>query len=743
MTGAPARALSLERKLPLFMTGVLALGLAAALALTYVTLARSARVTAEARLERAVRQLGTLLEAGTGRLKALAHRVAGDTAVVRALELAQAPAAAPGDTAALMRAARAALARMRLQTDTTLPVELWTADGRRVTHVGRDIRAAATPGRDASPGAPPAPGDDLFGAAPGDSARIGPLYSAPGGVFFWTVVPVTSGGRRLGYVAGQRIVRGDPQTRRTLGELFGSDVDLFYRDVERPVRVAAGGQLVPARAPDSDVLHAEERVDGTPFVLELEAPLGAALAQPRRTLLALSLISLGILLSGAALSWRLSRRITRPIVALGDAAASLAGGNYAARVAEDRGDEIGRLAVSFNRMAEKVGASLAAVEEREEQFRALADAIPQLAFMTSGDGNTFWYNRRWYEFTGLTPEESVGSGWQPVLHPEYLPRVLARWNAAFERGEPFEMDFPLRGADGRFCWFLTRIQPVHDREGKVARWFGTSTDVQALSDAREAAQSANKAKSDFLTTMSHELRTPLNAIGGYAELLEMELRGPITDAQRRDLERIKASQQHLLGLISGMLDLSRIESGTVTYQLAPVAVDPFLAGLDALVAPQAAAKSLALEYAPSTPDLAVLADREKLRQVLLNLLSNSIRYTPAGGRVTLSAEARGASTIALMVHDTGIGIPPEKLEHIFEPFVQLDRTLSAPREGVGLGLAISRDLARGMGGELTAESEPGKGSCFTVTLPRAEADTPESMAQSGEMPVARSLIADR
>jgi signal transduction histidine kinase len=211
----------------------------------------------------------------------------------------------------------------------------------------------------------------------------------------------------------------------------------------------------------------------------------------------------------------------------------------------------------------------------------------------------------------------------------------------------------------------------------------------------------------------------------------------VTDAQRRDLERIKASQQHLLGLISGMLDLSRIESGTVSYHLAPVAIDPLLTSLDALVAPQAAAKELALHYAPSTPDLAVLADREKLRQVLLNLISNAIRFTPPGGRVTLTAETRDAGTVAVMVEDTGVGIPDEKLEHIFEPFVQLDRSLTQVREGVGLGLAISRDLARGMGGELTVESAIGKGSCFTLTLPRT-ADTPEAMATSGEMPALRA-----
>ncbi|HEX2202615.1 MAG TPA: ATP-binding protein [Longimicrobium sp.] len=241
--------------------------------------------------------------------------------------------------------------------------------------------------------------------------------------------------------------------------------------------------------------------------------------------------------------------------------------------------------------------------------------------------------------------------------------------------------------------------------------------------ARAEAERANRAKSEFLAVMSHELRTPLNAIGGYAELMEMGIRGPLTPQQREDLRRIQTSQRHLLGLINEVLNYARLETGSVHYEMADVPLADVVAGAEALVAPQARAKALALAVAPFPPGLAVRADAEKVRQILVNLLSNAVKFTDRGGRVELSCEAEG-ERVRVLVRDTGIGIPADQLERIFEPFVQVRADLTRTAEGTGLGLAISRDLARGMGGDLTAESTLGAGSTFTLALPRASNGTP-------------------
>jgi signal transduction histidine kinase len=251
--------------------------------------------------------------------------------------------------------------------------------------------------------------------------------------------------------------------------------------------------------------------------------------------------------------------------------------------------------------------------------------------------------------------------------------------------------------------------------------------LAAAEGARAEAEVANRAKSHFLATMSHELRTPLNAIGGYAELIELGIHGPVTDAQRAALARIQQSQRHLLGLIAGVLDYSRVEAGAVAYRLEGVPVAEAVAEAETLLAPQLRARGLGYAWSGAPPGLCVRADREKLQQILLNLLGNAVKFThprdDVPGRIDVACtatDADGGERVHLLVRDTGVGIAPEQLERVFEPFVQADQRLTRRHDGVGLGLAISRDLARGMGGDLTVESTPGTGSTFTLTLPAAD-----------------------
>ena len=539
----------------------------------------------------------------------------------------------------------------------------------------------------------------------------------------------------------------------------------------------------------------------------------------------------------------------------------------------------------------------AALRESEATYRALVDAIPTLAWTARADGFIDWYNQRWYEYTGTTPAQMEGWGWQVAHDPQTLPQVMERWQASIATGTPFEMTFPLRSADGRYRAFLTRVVPLRGEDGRVVRWFGTNTDVeaerasrarierlQALTEvlaraqsldevaalvvarmvesagaatgmlamragqgdegvmvqttnlpsfmtdrfarfslsspfpaavcirtgatvfiesregeeglfarfpamrdvweslgthalavvplavadgvvgamaftfaaprafaaedrefflavgrqcaqaverarlfaaeraAREHADQANRAKSQFLATMSHELRTPLNAIGGYVQLVQLGVHGPLNPAQTETLERVQRSQRHLLGLINEVLNFAKLETGRVRYELTAVHAGDALVEAESLVAPQARARGITLALTTCTRDAVVRADAEKLRQIIVNLLSNAVKFTNPGGRVELSCEPFD-DRVLIHVRDSGIGIPADKLEAVFEPFVQVRADLTRTTDGTGLGLAISRDLARGMGGDLTAESMIGEGSRFTISLPRAENTT--------------------
>jgi signal transduction histidine kinase len=235
--------------------------------------------------------------------------------------------------------------------------------------------------------------------------------------------------------------------------------------------------------------------------------------------------------------------------------------------------------------------------------------------------------------------------------------------------------------------------------------------------ARRAAQDANEAKGRFVNIISHELRTPLGAIGGYAALLDEGIQGALSDGQRDYIARIRHNQMHIVRLVNELLDLAKIESGQLPMTLAAVPVQGVLDSVRTMIEPQVQEGKLQLVVQSCEPTLCLHADSERLKQIVLNLLSNAVKFTPPGGAVRITADAT-TEAVRLRVQDTGVGIPADRLEAVFQPFFQVEASQSRGT-GTGLGLAISRELARAMGGDLTVESVVSHGSTFTLSVPRA------------------------
>jgi signal transduction histidine kinase len=241
---------------------------------------------------------------------------------------------------------------------------------------------------------------------------------------------------------------------------------------------------------------------------------------------------------------------------------------------------------------------------------------------------------------------------------------------------------------------------------------------EQLRQARDVAAAANHAKAEFLAVMSHELRTPLNAIAGYAELLALGVSGPLTQKQSDSVRRIRSNQQHLLSLIDDVLSFAKIEAGASSITPRPISLCEELDSLQALLHPELVRRELTYIWSGCDPNLIVRADPVKLRQIMLNVLANAIKFTPPHGRIEVSALASG-ERVVICVSDTGVGIPGDKIDRVFEPFFQVQSGPTREYSGVGLGLTISRDFARAMGGDITVESEPGKGCVVTIELEAA------------------------
>jgi PAS domain S-box-containing protein len=366
----------------------------------------------------------------------------------------------------------------------------------------------------------------------------------------------------------------------------------------------------------------------------------------------------------------------------------------------------------------------------ERLHRLLVSSVRDYAiFALDPTGHIVSWNAGARRIKGYEPEEIIGRHFSVFYPPEDIASGKTTWEleVAAREGRVEDEGWRLRKDGSRF-WASVVITALRDEEGRLVGFAKVTRDLterraaeqRAIDDARRVAhaEAANRAKNEFLTTMSHELRTPLNAIAGYADLLAFGIGGKLSDDQREYVDRIRHSQQHLLAIISDLLDFGRIEAREVTYQTEPVPLVAVVDDAEPMIQPQAADHQLTLDRGTCAAEAIAFADRDRVKQILLNLLSNAVKFTPAGGRISISCAAAN-DRVTLTVHDTGIGIPANELGSIFEPFVQLGRSLTTGHEGTGLGLAIGRDLARAMGGDLTVESTVGQGSVFTLTLPRA------------------------
>ncbi|WP_228013541.1 hybrid sensor histidine kinase/response regulator [Nostoc edaphicum] len=377
------------------------------------------------------------------------------------------------------------------------------------------------------------------------------------------------------------------------------------------------------------------------------------------------------------------------------------------------------------------------LRQSEERYRYLAEAIPQLVWTTKPNGECDFFNQNWCEYTGLTLEQSLGSGWLAALHPDDVQRADKVWSDAVKNSTMYNNEYRFkRAADGSYRWQLARGLPLKDEQGFVVKWFGTCTDIheqkQILEErahlleleqvARAKAETANRIKDEFLAVLSHELRTPLNAILGWSKLLQTRrLDQKKTSEALATIERNATLQ---VQLIEDLLDISRILQGKLTLNITKINLKSTV--LSALQTMQLAAETKLIEvntvFEPTVGQ--IMGDSTRLQQVVWNLLSNAIKFTPRGGKVEVRLqETDGYAQI--IVSDTGKGISADFLPFVFDYFRQADSTSTRNFGGLGLGLAIVRNIIEMHGGIVKADSHgEGKGAIFTVSLPLLPVESP-------------------
>jgi PAS domain S-box-containing protein len=429
---------------------------------------------------------------------------------------------------------------------------------------------------------------------------------------------------------------------------------------------------------------------------------------------------------------------------------------------------VGELALAFEELqvaeeelqvqTEELSVSRSLLEAERSRYQSLFETAPIPYLLTDGSATIRDVNRAAVRFLRVAAERLRGKPLPVFLDPRRRRAFRDRISLLSSGPEPTAtFRFWLRRREGGPRFVHATVAAVRERNGAITelRWLlvdetarrrrerrarTRSAELQVLVEqrtaelsraievqtelaheaqlARDRAERASREKSELIAIVSHELRTPLAAIGGYAELLALGVRGQLSEGQRTDAQRILEAQNHILRLVEDLVGYAKLESGHLRFDIADVILADAIQGIVALVRPQAASKQIELAITPFRDDIIVRADEERLRQIVLNLLANAIKFTPTGGRVTI-APAMSADAVEIVIRDTGVGIPAEKLELVFEPYVQLESARDARMTGWGLGLTISRDMARAMGGDLCATSAPGEGAAFALRLPRS------------------------
>ncbi|OUC16398.1 MAG: hypothetical protein B0A82_01820 [Alkalinema sp. CACIAM 70d] len=417
------------------------------------------------------------------------------------------------------------------------------------------------------------------------------------------------------------------------------------------------------------------------------------------------------------------------------------------------------------------------LRESEQRYATLAAAVPVGIFRTDTQGKSIYINQRCCEMIGLQLQETTGDNWQRNLHPDDAPKVLQEAMKSRQEGRPFRLEYRFLHPDGKTIWVFCQAVAEYDTQGNIIGYAGTLTDITDRKQAELALQQLNqnleviveqrtnelrqsniqlstvnaelaratRLKDEFLANMSHELRTPLNAILGLSEALQDQILGELTDRQQRSIATIAKSGRHLLELINDILDLSKISAGKLDLDLTSISIRQLCEGSLVFVKQQAHQKQIRLT-SEIPEDLGhIMADERRIRQVLINLLTNAVKFTPEGGQVCFKvavsqaqqwvgkvkipqpiAQLQGSqaqdsqalqSFILFQVQDSGIGISPEDIARLFQPFVQVDTSLNRQQTGTGLGLALVKQIAELHGGAVYVESQPGQGSYFTVMLP--------------------------